>query len=300
MAGEFMRSLVSVVGFCLLSLAAGHAHGQAGTELGKPAKPKVYALVAAVGAQFNLVHQKIRTGSHLPPYERSTADARNNILNRIVLESLDKEIANIDPGSTRIYMSLAAARLDGVAPLERDRAAIGKIVSVMEKVPERLEWDRLVIVTPAYAAFERNGMAAKLQGLGMYTQPLRGSRLDLSGAPWDWAFNSGEDVVTPSGEETKSTTYLAPYSYITVWILDPKTLAVLDKQERFDNQKLADPRSESIDMNQSVKKEYLAGRIVNVIGKSVHEGIMATELGGRRGEVEVRDVGVVKPDEARK
>jgi hypothetical protein len=85
-----VRSLISVVGFCLLSLAAGHAHGQAATEPGKPAKPKVYALVAAVGAQFNLVHQRLHTGSHLPPYERSTVNARGDVLNRIVLESLDK------------------------------------------------------------------------------------------------------------------------------------------------------------------------------------------------------------------
>jgi hypothetical protein len=290
-----MRSLVSVVGFCLLNLAAGHAHGQAATEPGKPVRPKVYALVAAVGAQFNLVHQKVRTGSHLPHYGRSPVEARDNVLNRIVLESLDSEIAKIDPGSTRIYMALAAAQLDGVAPSQQDRVAIDKIVSVLEKVPERLEWDGIVIVTPTYALLERDGMAARLQGLGLYTQPLHGQGFDLFGAPWDWGFNRGEDAVTPSGKEIRSTTYLAPYSYITVWILDPKTLAVLDKQERFDNQKLADPTSESLDMNQSINKVYLASRIVNVIEKSVHAGVMGTELGGRRGKVEVREVGVVKP-----
>ena len=53
-------------------------------------------------------------GSHLSPYRRFTSDVPNNILNRFALHSLDNAIAAIEPTSTRIYLSVPAASMDGV------------------------------------------------------------------------------------------------------------------------------------------------------------------------------------------
>jgi hypothetical protein len=167
-----VRSIVTAIGFCLINVATGPAYGQVATEPANSVKPRVYALVAAVGEQFSVLSEVQSTGSHLSPYRRRTIEVPNNILNRLALHGLDKAIANIDPDSKRIYMALPAAQMAGVAPSEREGVAISKIVSELEKMPQRLEWDRIVIATPAYRALELNGLASKLQGFGLFSQPL--------------------------------------------------------------------------------------------------------------------------------
>ena len=136
-----------------------------------PSSQGVYALVAAVGEQFSVVSEVQSTGSHLSPYRRRTIEVPN-ILNRLALHGLDKAIANMDPDSKRIYMALPAAQMAGVAPSAREGVAISKIVSELEKMSQRLEWDRIVIATPAYQALELSGLASKLQGFGLFSQPL--------------------------------------------------------------------------------------------------------------------------------
>ena len=130
-----------------------------------PAQPKVYALVAAMGTQFSLVSDaSLRTGSHLSPYRRRTTDVPNDVLNRIALHSLDSAIAKIDPESRRIYLSLAFTQIQGVAPSEREEAALRGVLAELQKMPQRLEWDRIVIATPAYRPMEYNRLADRLQG----------------------------------------------------------------------------------------------------------------------------------------
>jgi hypothetical protein len=91
-----VRSIVAAIGFCLINVATGPAYGQAATEPATSAKPRVYALVAAVGKQFSFVSEVQSTGSRLSPYRRGSVEVPN-ILNRFALHGLDKAIANIDP-----------------------------------------------------------------------------------------------------------------------------------------------------------------------------------------------------------
>ena len=167
-----MRSIVAAIGFCLINLATGPTYGQAATEPANAVKPKVYALVAAVGEQFSFVSEVQSTGSHLSPYRRRTIEVPDNILNRLALHGLNKAIANIDPDSKRIYMALPAAQMAGIAPSQREDVAISTIAAELEKMPQRLEWDRIVIATPAYRALELKGLASKLQGFGLFSEPL--------------------------------------------------------------------------------------------------------------------------------
>jgi len=215
------------------------------------------------------------------------------------LSSLDNAVAKIDPASKRIYMSLPAAQMDGVAPWKREDIAIGGIISALEKMPERGEWDRIVVATLAYRALDINGM--QVAGFGLFSEPLcqagcPGLGLvprDLPSEPLD-----GVDAVTSENKSIKARTFLAPFSYIEVWVLDPKTLAILDKQERFDNQKLAEPRYKpSLDFSQSDAQKYLVGRIASLIEMSVGEAVMHSEVNARRGKVEVGEVREVKPDD---
>lgn len=257
--------------------------------------PKIYALVGAVGAQFSVVHEVQRTGSHLAPYRRSAVDATNNVLNRLVLESLDKAIANVEPESQRIYLAIAPGRMEEVAPALRESVAIGQVVAELEKMPQRLNWDRVVVVTPAYEALERDGMASRLQGLGLFLEPLCQS--DALSCEYNFRPPSGPKAETPQGETISTNYFVAPYSYIEVWVLDAKTLAVLDKQRSLENRKLFDPRSDSQDLARNIDKRVLAAHIANVVDLSVREAVMHTEL---RGKVEVTEPREVKPGDAGK
>jgi hypothetical protein len=144
-----------------------------------------------------------------------------------------------------------------------------------------------------------------LQGFGVFSEQLckagcanfleRVPR-DLDPEPLD-----GVDAVTMEDENIKARTFLAPFSYIAVWVLDPKTLAVLDKQQGFDNQKLAERvHKPSLDLSQSDAQKYLAGRIVTLINTSIGAAVMNSEINERRGKVEVGEPELVDPDDAKK
>jgi hypothetical protein len=277
-------------------VATGSAYGQAATEPVNSVTPRVYALVAAVGEQFSVVSEVESIGSHLSPYRRRTVEVPNNILNRLALHGLDMAIANIDPDSKRIYMAFSAPQMAGIAPSQREDVAISTIVAELEKMPQRLEWDRIVIATPAYRALELNGLASKLQGFGLFSEPLCQGRCgdDLHSLGQD-----GVDAVTSEDKTIRARTYIAPFSYIEVWVLDPKSLAILDKQQGFDSQKLGEPRYKPLDLSQTGGQKYVAGRISSLIELSVGSAVMHSEL-NRRGKVEVGEPKVVNPDDAKK
>lgn len=73
---EALRSVVPVLGFCLINLVTGPVYGQTATESADSAKPKVYALIGAVGAQFSVVHSVPSVGSHLNPTDAAASNYR--------------------------------------------------------------------------------------------------------------------------------------------------------------------------------------------------------------------------------
>lgn len=300
-----MRAIALGIGFSLVSLTIGQAYGQDALESNQPGKPKVYALIAAVGEQFTIVSEVLTTGSHLSPYRRHTSEVQNNILNRIALHSLDSAIVKIDPDSKRIYMSLPASQMDDVAPSKREGVAIAAVVAALAKMPEREEWDRIVVATPAYRALELDHMASKLQGFGVFSEALCQAGCDngLDSVPRGLAPEppDGVDAVTSEDKNIKARTFLAPFSYVEVWVLDPKTLAVLDKQQGFDNQKLAETvHKPSLDLSQSDAQKYLTGRIVSLIEVSIGAAVMHSEINARHGKVEVGEPKLVDPADAKK
>lgn len=44
-------------------------------------------------------------------------------------------------------------------------------------MPQRAEWDRIVVVTPHYRGFERAGLGSKLHGVGIFVQDLNDGRV---------------------------------------------------------------------------------------------------------------------------
>jgi hypothetical protein len=292
-----MRALAAALAFslvCDVSLAQG-ADAPA-----QPAKPRIYALIAAIGEEFTTVNEyRQQVGTHIAPYRRTTEKVQDNLLNRLALHGLDKAIAAIDPSSTRIYMSLPAAQVDRVTPAKRDSAALSAVTAELAKVPQRLEWDRIVVATPAFRALARDGMAGKLQGFGVFNQPQC-----QAGCP-NWRVNGsgveaepldGVDAVASDDTTFKAKTFIAPYSYIKVWILDPKTLEILDVQQGFDSQKLAEQRHKP-PMESADWQNYLAGRIVALIEMSVGEAVLRSEINTPKGVGTVGPIRRIDPDE---
>jgi hypothetical protein len=299
-----MRLAFAAAAICLFGFAYSMAYGETVSDGASPEKPRVYALVAAIGEHFDQVHEVSSTGSHISPYRHKASTVSSNLLNRLALHSLDKAIATIDPSGTRIYLSLPAAQMDSAAPSERDNVAIAAVVAALEKMPQRLEWDRIVVATPAYRALDQNGMAGKLQGFGIFNQSLcqggcgspfvPGPGPGLAPEP-----PGGIAAITMDDTPIKARTFVAPFSYIEIWVLDPKTLAVLDKQQGFDSQKLAEP-SYKAPLSDADAQKYVANRFVNLVELSIGEAVKHSEVNLLPGKVEVGPVRVVEPDDAKK
>jgi hypothetical protein len=295
-----MRSIAAPLAVFLVCTAAGVSHGQTADAPAEPAKSKTYALIAAIGEEFTTVSEyRAQVGTHIAPYRRTTEKVPDNLLNRLALHSLDKAIAAIDPSTTRIYMSLPAAQVDRVTPAKRDSTAIGAVTAELAKMPQRLSWDRIVVATPAFRALARDGMPSKLQGFGIFNQPQCQAgcpnwRMPGSGTeaePLD-----GVDAVAADNTTFKAKTFIAPYSYIKVWVLDPKTLEILDMQQGFDSQKLAEQRHKP-SMEPTDWQNYLANRIVTLIESSVGEAVLRSDIILPKGKGTAGPIRRIDPDE---
>ena len=252
------------------------------------AKVSTYALVSAVGSQFNFVSEKMRTGSHLPPYNRSRAHASGELLDKLVLHGLEGAVAKADPFSKRVHLSVAVrpGRTD-TSGLED--AAMQSVLEKLRALPERQGWDRIILATPAYRPLDGNAMPGRIQGMGIFAQPLC--------ATWDncdfrtSVQSGGQQVTTPDGRTVSSSRFIAPYVSLRVSILDPKTLAVVESQEVFSHEKYFDPMSDSMDMMEMVPKRFLAMKLIELVEVTAREAVAQTQL---RGQVEVKEPGAVK------
>jgi len=299
------RNSVATLGFFLASVSAARVLAQEPAAPTTPAKPKVYALLAAIGEDFTLVTEVSRAGTHLSPYRRQTEKVPGDALNRMALYSLDQAVAKIDAAGTRIYMTLPAVSMQGVATSQRAAVAMAKIVAELEKMPQRLQWDRIVVATPAYQALEANGLGSKLQGFGTFAQSQCQAACGGFGLSDHVAAAAAEppdgvDAVTSEDKAIKARTFLAPFSYIEVWVLDPKTLAVLDEQQSYSSQKLAEPVWKPLDFDNGTAQKYLAMRIANIIELSIAEAVDRSEINTRRGTVEIGPVKEVQPGDAKR
>ena len=238
-------------------------------------KPKVYALISAVGDQFTYVTQKESVGSNIiDHYDRRVIKIPNDAINASVLKGLDDAIAQRDPGSKRILARLSPLVMEGVRPIDREKVALRKLLETLDKFPQRQEWDTIIVVTPKFQFSARKGMGSKLEGLGIYVQPLQSSRLaDDTGL--DILGSDGEETITPDGKPNnkRSNTYVAPYNYTQTWVFDAKTLKVLDTSARYEYQRIYDPDSTAINVAKSISVEKLAQIFTTFVERSVARGV---------------------------
>jgi hypothetical protein len=269
--------------FALAALAfAGAAFGQA------PEKPKTYALVSAIGNELSYVRQVKSTGTHITPYRRFPLKVPDGSIDAAVLRGLDRAVAQEDPDSKRVFLRVQPGALTGITKASRGDVISNRVLDDLRFAADRKDWDRIILVTPRFSNAGFSEMGEKLQGIGIYVQPL-GRNIDSFG---DSELQSSSDPETfaPDGSASSSYRFVAPYFYAQVWVIDARTMKVLEKNERYDFVRYYDPMSTAVDVGANIPPEVLAGKLTTFVerasSKAFREAI---------GEVIVKEPKIVNP-----
>jgi hypothetical protein len=285
--GATLRTILTLL--CLVLPLA--AQAQSADEPAPAPKPRTFALVSAMGDGFNLVAETISTGSHLPPYQRERFADAGGAMNQLVVRELARQVAALDPASRSVPMVFDVPPMPKVPVSERPQAIFESVVAELKQAPERATWDRILIVTPAYRSFRKDGMAAQLDGMGVFIDPLCES--DEISCATGSAPASGPIARRPDGSLAPANSYFAPYFYATVWELDAATLEVIAKREVFHHQKMSseDPyRPAEIGASELARINVHLATLVN---QSMRDALKKTDVSAR---VEARQVKEVKPE----
>jgi hypothetical protein len=283
-----MRAIVAAIGFCLIGLVSVAARGENAPGSAKPAKPTVYALVTAVGEQFTIMTELRNTGSHISPFRGESFKVKDNFLNLSVLRSLDKAMAEKDPDSKRIYMTLPSAGMDAAEKWEREDVALNEVEASLKAAPERAQWDRIIVVTPAYHPYRANGLGGRLIGFGIFYQPNCRTRRCI-----DDPYYNTQAGVTPDDNPIRASQFVAPFAFLDIWVLDAKTFAVIDRQRTYDSIKVYNPQSTALRVYDNVSAADQSKYVFRTLETSVEKAIAHSKV-LNRGIVNVGDISEVK------
>ena len=217
-----------------------------------------YALVSAVGSTLSYVKPRLSVGTHMEPYQRAELKVPDTSLDVAVLRGVEKIVRQADPAAKFVYLRLNPDEFAHIDPPKKGEVAVGKLASAFERMPQRRDWYRILVVTPRYVASEREGLGSKLSGIGVYVQPVEKTLAGVDGTISMESNNDfSEQAVTPGGEKVRSSSYIAPYFYTQLWILDAATLQVVQTSERFDYQRIRDPSNPAVHIEAEVPPEKL-------------------------------------------
>jgi hypothetical protein len=251
--------------------------------------PKTYALVSAIGSEITYVRQVKGTGSNISPYRRYPAQIPDGAIDAAVLRGLDRAVAQEDPDSKRIFLRMQPGALTGLLGHERGDVISGRVMDDLAHAADRAQWDRIILVTPRFLNAEREGMGPRLHGIGIYVQPL-GRNLDAGFMDSELQSSAEPDTFAPDGKRSTSYKFFAPYFYAQVWVIDAKTMKVLEKNERYDFMRIYDPMSTAIDVAKSIPPEVLSEKLQTFV-----ERASAKALNDAIGEVIVNEPKIVNP-----
>jgi len=270
LAGSFTATLGAATCFAALTLFAATAPTRVeaqGTAAAPAATPKTFALVSAVGDQFQYVRQKESVGSHLDPFVRQTLNVPDHALNNAVLRGLDRAVAVEYPESQRIFLAMRGdPAIQAALPQDREALTMKRVMDTLEKHPQRGEWDQIIVVVPKWLMSERQGMGSKLTGIGLYVQPL--------GNDWDTSGELVEDVVEDTArQQVRTKKFIAPFFYVQVTTLDAKTLKVIRSESRYDFRKIVDKESTALDVAAQFTPEQLASHMQRFVETSALKAV---------------------------
>lgn len=245
--------------------------------------PQTVALVAAIGDRIDFVRQRESVGSHLEPYTRKTLQVSNQALNYAVLRGLDKAMSEEEPDTQRVLLQWTMpedvyAKLSQARGAARQTLVLEALTAHLRALPQRMNWDRIEVVIPAYTYAQMKGMGTKLAGIGVYVQPLKSQKFDAGDLSEDDVALTDADgdytTVNPrTGEKANSSVYMAPYMYFERLTFDAKTLALLKRQRFFDNTKYADPESTALDVSAQMSPTELMGKLVESVERSAYKSV---------------------------
>jgi hypothetical protein len=242
------------------------------------AEARTYALVAAIGSRFEVITSQQQTGTHIPAFDRRAYAVNGNVLNRLALQGLDRAVARYEPESRRIYLSTSPAR-----------PQIELVIEELRKV-DRAGWDRIMVALPADRYLDEAGLATRMRGFGLMAQGQ--CQTDPISCGNGFRAPSGPMAQTPSGKEIAANTFVAPFAFVEIVTLDPKTLAVLDRSASYGHRKLADESAKLDGIIDGSNKDFLARQIVELVQTSTADAMASGIL---KGNVDVREKGPVTP-----
>jgi hypothetical protein len=221
--------------------------------------PRTYALVSAIGSTLLYVKPRMSTGTHLEAFQRAELAVPDSSLDAAALRGLEKTVRLSDPTAKFVYLRLNPEEFSRIDAPQKGAVAVGKLATAFDRMPERKDWYQILVVTPRYVASERAGLGSKLSGVGIYVQPMeRGVIGQNGGIDTDIHDDQpGEDAVTPDGKPVQSGSFIAPFFYTQVWVLDAATLQVIHTTERFDFQRIRDPSVGATKIENEVPPEKL-------------------------------------------
>lgn len=254
--------------------------------------PRVFALVAAVGDQFQYVRQKESVGSNfIDNHTRQTLKVPDHSLNYAVLRGLDRAVELDYPGAERVLLAVKGVpEIQAALPQDREALTMKYVLGVLEANPARKDWDQIIVVVPKWLMSGRQGIGGKLTGIGVYVQPL-GEEMDKSG---DFVDDVVEDTAR---EQVRSRRFVAPYFYVQVTTLDAKTLKVIKSESRYDFRKIVDKESTALDVAAQFTPEQLASHMQRFVETSA---LKAVNEKADTGTVQVGPVKTVSTEPAKK
>ncbi len=275
------------------TVAAPPATATAAAPVTTPATaPRVFALVAAVGDQFQYVRQKESVGSNfIDNHTRQTLKVPDHSLNYAVLRGLDRAVELDYPGAERVLLAVKGVpEIQAALPQDREALTMKHVLGVLEANPARKDWDQIIVVVPKWLMSGRQGIGGKLTGIGVYVQPL-GEEMDKSG---DFVDDVVEDTAR---EQVRSRRFVAPYFYVQVTTLDAKTLKVIKSESRYDFRKIVDKESTALDVAAQFTPEQLASHMQRFVETSA---LKAVNEKADTGTVQVGPVKTVSTEPAKK
>lgn len=246
---------------------------------------KSVAVVAAAGDQFQYIRRKPVAASRIDPYIRRWGTMPGNGLNMMVLRGMDRALSGQYPAAELTLLTLTPIPEDQkVRPQEREAYTMRRVMDYLQSLPERAKWDEIIVVTPKWFFDERKGMGSRLSGIGLFVQPVATGLGDMA-EEGEAIEDDVRDVTSAEFKKPRSGTYVAPFFYMQVTVLEGKTLKVLRREERYDFRKIINSESTSLDVEQTISPKQLASEIERFVETAARRMIVDKE-----GSVEVGPV----------
>jgi hypothetical protein len=257
-----------------------------------PPVAKTVALMAVVGDQISFVRERMPMG-HTDRTFRKTVDLRGDgaqAINVSILKGLDKALKKENPLTNNVFLlwrmpADLRESWNEKKGCDKDGALLEAILSYLQQVPQRKDWDQIELVVPRYYQNDRDGIGRKLGGVGIYVQPLEKATVEFEeNGDMSLTDKDGDDTtINPNtGARSNASTYVAPFFYVERITIDAKTLEILGRKSSFDNVKYNDPTAATLDVGDQMTMKDMLTKLNALAEKAAYRSIR-----GVRPEVEV-------------